>query len=275
MTDSVPDPRTPDQYSRTDYRRVIAWKARIEREGPFLTALLERAPDRSVLDVGCGTGEHTAFFSRLGARSVGLDRSETMIAAARDHETDGNSSSSRFFVGEATTMHETLASESPFGLALCLGNMLPHLLAREELDLLLTGARSVLAPGGLLLVQLLNYRRLLDQKVRHLPLNVRESESGQEIVFLRLLQPISDERILFFPTTLVLEPDGEEPVSIKSTQRVELRPWTDRDLRPAFEQQGFELERYGDMQGGRFNAETSNDLILVATRRSTECSPGS
>jgi SAM-dependent methyltransferase len=246
MSDSVPDPRPEDPYSRTEYRRVIAWKRRIEREGPFLTRLLERAPDRSVLDVGCGTGEHTAFFSGLDARAVGLDRSETMIAAARDHETESSDRrpSAKFFVGEATAMHETLGSEPPFGLLLCLGNMLPHLLEKEELDSLLAGARRLLAPGGIFLVQLLNYRRLLEQNVRHLPLNFRDSESAEEIIFLRLLQPISEERILFFPTTLALNPDAEEPVVIKSTQRVELRPWTDADLEPAFEEQGFGLERY-------------------------------
>ena len=59
------DPNRPDdEYSRVNYRRLIAWKKRIVREAPFLRSLLGRAPDRSVIDLGCETGEHGAFFSR-------------------------------------------------------------------------------------------------------------------------------------------------------------------------------------------------------------------
>ena len=85
------DPNRPDdQYSRVNYRRLIAWDTRIKREAPFLLALLDRAPERSVIDLGCGTGEHVAFFADTGVRAVGLDCSEAMISAARDHERLGS-----------------------------------------------------------------------------------------------------------------------------------------------------------------------------------------
>ena len=74
--------RPDDPYSRVNYRRLIAWEKRIAREGPFLRSLLGRAPERSVIDIGCGTGEHVAFFSAAGARAVGLDRSEAMLKEA-------------------------------------------------------------------------------------------------------------------------------------------------------------------------------------------------
>src|SRR5690606_4013399 len=88
MTEPSTGPRE-DPYARAEYRRVIAWGPRIERERPFLLSLLERAPDRSVVDLGCGTGEHVAFFAEVGARAIGIDRSEDMISQARDHEARG------------------------------------------------------------------------------------------------------------------------------------------------------------------------------------------
>ncbi|HSA51531.1 MAG TPA: methyltransferase domain-containing protein [Yinghuangia sp.] len=53
---------------------------------------LDVGPGARVLDVGCGTGSTTlAVARRLGARAVGIDVSEPMIAAARERvERDGS-----------------------------------------------------------------------------------------------------------------------------------------------------------------------------------------
>lgn len=252
-----------DQYSRVEYRKLIAWKKRIEREGPFLRGLIERAPDRSVLDIGCGTGEHTAFFAELGCRAVGLDASESMIEAARDHERAGLG---RYVLGDGLAAREALGDESPFGLALCLGNMLPHVEQDEELERFVTSVHDALLPGGALLLQMLNYAGFLARGVRHLPLNFRPGEDGREIVFLRVLNPEAGGRVLFFPTVLELDPEAEEPVRVHSTKRIEMRAWTADDLVPRLGAHGFDVRLYGDMQGGAFDPVESHDLVLVGTR---------
>ena len=251
-----------DPYSRVEYRRVIAWDRRIAREGPFLRRLLDGAPDRSVLDLGCGTGEHVAFFAGRGARAVGLDRSEKMIEAAREHEARGLG---RFVLGEAADAGTLLADEAPFGLAICLGNMLPHLLDEKALNAFVVAVRERLAPGGRFLIQLLNYDRIVDTPIRTLPVNVREGDDGREIVFVRVMKPLPDNRLLFFPTTLELDSDAEEPISVKSTRRVELRAWREGELSTHLEAQGFRVTRYGDMTGGPFERMQSSDTVLVGT----------
>ena len=164
------DPHRPDDpYSRVNYRRLIAWEERITREGPFLLSLLDRAPERSVIDLGCGTGEHVAFFAEADARAVGLDRSDSMITAAKDHEVAGKG---RFVLGDALEARAALGDESPFGLAICLGNMLPHVMEDTDLARFLTSAHDILRPGGLLLIQILNYEGILATGKRHLPLGV-------------------------------------------------------------------------------------------------------
>ena len=263
MTDPTPRrDETEDPYARSEYRRVIAWEARIKREGPFLTETLERAPERSVLDVGCGTGEHTAFFARLGARSLGIDRSEKMIARAKDHEARAEG---RFLLGDVTCAPE-LCKEAPFGLALCLGNMLPHITEDATLEAFLQAVGGALLPRGLLVLQILNYQRILDQGIRHLPVNFRQGDGEEELVFLRLIQPVSSRRILLFPTTLSVDAEKSEPVSLRRTRRVELRPWTAGQLVPAFEGAGFQVELYGDLEGGGFVDQESHDLVMVAAR---------
>jgi len=255
--------RPDDPYSRAEYRRLIAWERRIAREAPFLEQMLGRAPDRSVLDIGCGSGEHTAFFARAGCRAVGLDRSEAMIEAAREHEARGEG---RFVLGDALEGVAALADEPPFGLALCLGNMLPHLETDDALVRFVGAVRALLAPRGVFLLQILNYVRILEGGIRALPVNVRAGEGDEEIVFLRLMTPQPDGRILFFPTTLTLDATSEEPVAVRTTRRVPLRAWTAEDLSPRFEQAGFDVRLYGDMEGGSYEPRSSGDLVLVAVR---------
>jgi SAM-dependent methyltransferase len=260
----IDHPRPDDQYSRVNYRRLIAWEKRIAREAPFLRSLLNRAPERSVIDLGCGTGEHVAFFTDDGARAVGLDCSEAMIRAAKDHEEAGKG---RFVLGDATRARAALGSEPPFGLGICLGNVLPpHLTKDEDLAGFFASAHDVLLPGGLLLIQILNYEGILATGKRSLPVNVRPGDDGKEIVFLRLMSPLENGRVLFFPTTLELDPEAEEPLTVKTSRRVEVRPWTRADLAPALGAAGFAAVFHGDMAGGRFDVERSDDLIVVATR---------
>jgi SAM-dependent methyltransferase len=59
---------------------------RFHRE-PFLD--LVPPPGRLTLDVGCGEGRVTRDLRELGHRAVGLDGSETMIAAAREADPSG------------------------------------------------------------------------------------------------------------------------------------------------------------------------------------------
>ena len=257
------DPHRPDDpYSRVNYRRLIAWEQRITREAPFLWSLLDRAPDRSVIDLGCGTGEHVAFFAEADVRAVGLDRSEAMIAAAKDHEAAGKG---RFVLGDALEARAALGDEAPFGFAICLGNMLPHVMEDADLACFLASAHDVLLPGGLLLIQLLNYEGILATGKRHLPVNVRPGDEGKEIVFLRLISPGKAGRMLFFPATLELDPDADEPLSMTMSRRVEVRAWTRADLAPALAAAGFDAVFSGDMAGGAFVLKDSADLVVVAT----------
>ncbi len=259
------DPGRPDDpYSRSQYRKLIAWETRIGREAPFLTRCLAEVPDASVLDLGCGSGEHVAWFAQGGARAVGLDQSDAMIESARAHEARGEG---RFFLGDALHAKTALGAEPPFGLALCLGNMLPHLTEDEDLAAFAAAVRSVLVPGGRLLIQLLNYTALLKDGSKALPVNVRPGDGDEQIVFVRVMKSAPGGRVLFFPTTLTLDPSLEEPMAVHTTRRVELRAWSAAQLTAALEKEQFRVRLFGDMRGGDYKAAASHDLVVLAEAR--------
>ncbi len=253
--------KSTDPYARSEYRRLIAWKPRIERESPFLLSLLGKAPVSSVVDIGCGSGEHVAFLSEMCERAVGVDRSDDMMRQAKTHEEEGRG---RFFQADATELTTALKKEAPFGLALCLGNMLPHVLEDSTLERILTEMKAILAPEGIILLQILNYQKILEKNERALPVNLRPGDGSEEIVFLRLMKPGEDGRILFFPVTLLLHPDKEDPISLKTSRRVELRAWQEKDLVPRFEAAGFDVELRGNMEGAPWIPGESSDLVVIA-----------
>jgi SAM-dependent methyltransferase len=216
-----------------------------------------------VLDLGCGTGEHVAYFADAGARAVGLDRSEAMIQAAKQYQEEGRG---RFVLGDVVAAQAALGEEPPFGFTICLGNVLPHITDDVALARLLSSARELLLPGGLLLIQLLNYEGILAGGKRHLPINIRPGDDGREIVFLRLMAPGEGGRVLFFPATLELDPHAEQPLRILTSRRVEVRAWTRADLAPALATAGFTSVCHGNMAGGDFIPAESDDLVIVANR---------
>jgi SAM-dependent methyltransferase len=58
-------------------------EASAEREAAFVEALLGLAAGARLLDAGCGAGRHARALAARGARVVGLDLSEALLAEAR------------------------------------------------------------------------------------------------------------------------------------------------------------------------------------------------
>ena len=255
------DPDPHDPYSRLAYRRLIAWPERLRREAPFLEAVAATGPERSVLDLGCGSGEHAHYFAEQGYRVLGIDVSAAQIALAR--ETAGPAHV-RFEVGDMTRLEET--TKERFGTALTLGNSLVHLLDSEALEAACRGVHVALLSGGAWMVQILNYERLRARSERALPVNVRPGD-GEEIVFLRLLRLLPGGMVEFIPVTLSLQPETEPPVRLVSSRVVPHRGWTREEIAPVLERAGFvAVEWCGDMQGGPFDPLGSSDLVFVARR---------
>lgn len=257
--------RSDDPYSRLSYRRLIAWPERIARERLFLERELDKSPGTSLVDLGCGTGEHTLLFASLGVDATGVDRSEEMIEKASEYRDRHPPHGPRFVHGDFERLPELV--EESFAAAICLGNVLPHI-EEAALERCFEAWAERLLPGGRLILQLLNYERILGERIRHLPLNFREDPSGEgEIVFLRLMSRVDERHILFCPTTLRLLPGQDPPVELMATKSLTLRAWTRPELETRLEAAGFRCDAvYGDMSGGSYRPRESSDLVVVAIR---------
>jgi SAM-dependent methyltransferase len=250
-----------DPYSRVEYRRLIAWPERIRREWPLLEEVLVSGPSRRVVELGCGPGQHARALAEAGFEVVGVDRSESMLADATEEPLPPGL---QFVRGDMTEVDRLV--EGRFGAALCLGNALPHLDDEARLAAFAAALARVLEPGAPLLLQILAYDRIHDRGVRALPVSFRPHDEG-ELVFLRLMDPLPDGRVRFYPSTLVLTPGADPPLRLERSREVLLRGWRRSEVEAALSAAGIVPERaLGGFDGSPFDPETSRDLVLVARR---------
>lgn len=248
-----------DPYGRVHYRHLIDWTQRLQREAPLIQRVLEGAPVKRVLDLGCGTGEHARFLASLGFETTGVDASPSQLAAAQEADPQG-----RYVQGSLTDLAHLV--EAGQGGALCVGNTLPHLTEEADLRRCFEGLAGRLLPGAPFLLQILNYDRILDRGERTFPVAVRPGEDGAETVFLRLMTPHADGRVTFTPATLRWRPGAEPPLELASAKEVELRGWRRAEVETLLRAAGFEVcEILGTMTGEPWSS-TSADLVVVARR---------
>lgn len=126
------------------------WSAHMGEGSPFQRALVEPktlefldlSPEVTVLDLACGNGQMSRRLAGLGARVVGVDGSERMIAEARAFEGKGGPD---YHVADLTKKDAlSFMADASFERVLC--NM--ALMDIEEIEPVFSLARRVLKPQG-------------------------------------------------------------------------------------------------------------------------------
>lgn len=243
-----------------DYDRFVNWEARLALELPFLEDALRSVGAHRVLDAACGTGRHAVALAQRGYEVVGADLSPEMVARARAHA-ESAGVPVRFEVAGFGALAPAVGSR--FDALLCLGNSLPHLLTEEDLRTALADFAACLRPGGVLVLQNLNYDRILARREAWLsPQAHRKGED--EWLFLRHYEFDPDGLLTFQVVVLQRHGAGEWNQRVLATR---LRPWRAHELVQALERAGFHrLQSWGNLQGAPFDPEGSGNLVVTALR---------
>lgn len=248
-----------DTFS-AQYDFFVNWPQRLQVEMPFIEAQLRAAGARRVLDVACGTGQHSIALAQRGYQVTGADLSTGMLERARANVAAAGCAAQFVLAGFGQ-----LADHVPggFDALLCLGNSLPHVLTQEALAAALTDFAAVLRQDGLLLVQSRNFDAVLAAGARWLPPQAH-SQDDQEWLFVRFYDFNSDGTLTF--NVLTLHRAGGQGWQ-QHTEATVLRPWCQAELSSALTAAGFgDLTCYGDMQGTPFDVTNSGDLVIVARK---------
>lgn len=198
----------------SDYYRAIAqhyhlfyedWWETVDRERQRLDALLAPRKVQTVLDASCGTGTQAIGLAQQGYLVTACDASAEMVEeAARRAATAGVESRIRFVVHDMATLDQSLSG--PYDAVISLGNSFPHLgPGRRERALLALSA--LLAEGGVLLIGMRNWDKILAERPQFVPRRVSKV-NGHRLVMFDVWDYLGDDEIIF--TTFFVRFDGEQ-----------------------------------------------------------------
>lgn len=129
----------------------------------FLRNFLASGSMKSVLDIGCATGQYVFALEEWGLSALGVDLSSEMLEIAV-LKAEANNSRASFLRANMLDLSEV---SEKFDAVICLGNTLAHLTTEEQLKQALCQFRQ---KGSNLLLQLVNYDRVQKNGITELPL---------------------------------------------------------------------------------------------------------
>ncbi len=157
-----------------------------------LRNLARRYSARTLLDAGCGTGEHVHALRESGLRAVGADRSSSMIRTAR----------SRFPQCEFRVVEMEhlglLSSSHIFDFVYTLCGSFNYLVGTEEVRRSLLQIRSLLRPGSPFLLDFWNTApfRWRPSSPSHVHVQIRqEGREVRRFRSYRLLEGVEGEQV--------------------------------------------------------------------------------
>lgn len=173
-----------DFLSKTYYVSVDT-KNRLEHEAPDLIKLFKENNVKSIIDIGCGTGDHSIEFAKQGFKMVGIDRSKGMIAESHRRKESMSKEAKenvRFYCGDLE--EELAALKEKFDAAIFMGNTIPHNPHKYQ-DTIKKAAQS-LSEKGIMVFQITNFEKVLKTQKRLLSFNFAKlkDEPNREYAFL-------------------------------------------------------------------------------------------
>lgn len=169
----------------------------------FVSSCIPNIGDAKLLDIGCGTGNLALALAPLCHEIIGIDPDESMLEIA-EQKVGKDHPNLQFYPYGMLDLEQHFEEDS-FDVIICLGNTLVHLASEEEILDFLTQSKRLLKASGKLLIQIINYDRIIDQNV-----NALSTIENDRIKFVRDYHYHSQNNLLDFETCLTIKRNNQE-----------------------------------------------------------------
>lgn len=239
---------------------------------PQLDFIKKRTPKKGkILDVAAGTGNHALALGEEGYDLRAVEYDETMLEELeeklekRNIEKRNLEKENLDVIARRGDMKEIRSyyPENFFDTLYCIGNSLVHLTTVEEIEQFLEGAYAVLKTEGTLIIQIINYDRILDRDIKELPTIINDRNPELKAEFIRKYEKMEASNLLDFHTRLTIEQRGEKKVFENHTP---LLPIRHQELKDLFEQAGFRnIESYSNFMEEDYDPQ-GQPLIMTGKK---------
>lgn len=204
-------------------------------------------PPKDILDIACGSGGYSKSLSDLGYNVTAIDLDYAMVGKLKQKDADIDA--------RVLNMLDINQLDNKYDLLFCIGNSIVHLDDNDEILEFLGKCKDVLKPGGHLIIQIVNYDRVLEKDVKSLPLIENEEV---DLVFERYYEYLQDKHKMDFKT--ILNVDG-----MILENSVLLYPIRSKELSEILGKSGFiNIKKYGSFKKDQYDPMNSFPLVIVA-----------
>ncbi len=237
-----------------EYDRMTRFTIRLEAQRSTITELIDRFDVHKAIELACGTGLYSILLAQEGVDVHGADISPEMVDQARRNAAELGLDIP-FSTADMLDLPHSLPAAND--TVLCLGNSIPHI-PTAKLANAMQSISQLLTPGGHVILQLLNYERVLSQHDRFISAN--RHDDTELVRFYDFVGGTLRFNIL----TMRWQ---KEKVVEHKLNTTTLYSHCFSDFQEAMAQAGLtDTRAFGDLKFNAFDPETSRDLVVVATR---------
>ncbi|OGH24259.1 MAG: hypothetical protein A3B47_04025 [Candidatus Levybacteria bacterium RIFCSPLOWO2_01_FULL_39_24] len=218
------------------YDQMVNWDKRFDEEFPALFKIFEKENVKKILDVGVWTGEYTVgLVKRSNYFVLGLDNNPVMIKTSNEKKAKLPGSARRRLNFSLTDYADldSLAKDK-FDAAICMGNSLPYIPVNP--NELFKNLSKVISDKGLIIIQLLNFEKILKSKNRLLNFAIHKVDGGREQLSIEFFD--NKDKSSLFHNTIIFDYDGINWI-YKGITTIGVEYIKKEDLESAFRKAGF------------------------------------
>ncbi len=233
------------------YDKMIDFDLALQRRKTLLSSFIDKQI-KTVADVGCGTGVDSIALAQLGLNVTAFDPSYEMINIAKANSKKRNCKI-QFNNFSADKISKTFFNK--FDLVVSLGNTLANI-PFSKIEKSVGRLFRLLNKDGKVLIQILNYEKILKEKERIV--NITKKEGNYFIRCYDFGKKDLRFNILKF---------SADQTSKKELISTKIFPYKSKEIKEIFKAAGFcEIKLFGSLDQKPFDFKTSNDLILFAKK---------
>lgn len=205
-------------FTGRHYDSMINWKKRFAYELPVLFKIFKKEKVKKIIDLGVWTGEHTLGvlkrgYKRLKLEVLGLDHNPAMIQMCNKKKEKLPvylRNKIEFMLTDFANLDRKI--KYVYDAAISMGNGLAYIPATPQK--LFKGLSPLLKKNGVLILQLLNFEKILNTRDRLLSFRIqdaqqtRRKEQIKEHLFVEFLDKKRGD--LFRHITIVFDSDGKD-----------------------------------------------------------------